>query len=475
MSELSETFKRLEQDPQGGSQHLLQMLETFLMPFLHFLDEVLDKRLVRTFVQCLVAIIRLRNNPQALWLSELGSYLQGYDGYASSAAAGTKRVGKLLRSVKWTVGLIDRYLLEKADEEVQKLKELGKRILCIWDGSVLEKAESEKLEGLCPVLSSKAKRRQRTKRGLVFNWPAPRPVRVMGMQWTAALIAGMQGLPHLAVTKWWTTKGVFATRLRDTEEEALRICVRKWGPLLVHIFDRGYASGYWLQVLSTYHARFVIRWIKNHVFLLNSGAEKKLWQIGQGKKYLAHKEIRDITTGEKMPCALWWTAIRHPSSGEQLYLVRARVKKGVMYLITNDPVKTEAQAWEVFFSYRRRWQIELSFRYAKCELALECPRLWSLEARLKLLGLVMLVYAFLLSLLDPVHQELVKALLRLKCHRTGKRCQQTQAPLYRLRWALSRLWDDYRPRLTCFLPPSDDPLAVASLIRDLERFQKNWG
>ncbi|MFL5705293.1 MAG: hypothetical protein ACJ8AG_21030 [Ktedonobacteraceae bacterium] len=55
--------------------------------------------------------------------------------------------------------------------------------------------------------------------------------------------------------------------------------------------------------------------------------------------------------------------------------------------------------------------IELSFRYAKCELALECPRLWSLEARLKLLGMVMLVYAFLLSLLDPLHHELVEALL----------------------------------------------------------------
>jgi hypothetical protein len=91
-------------------------------------------------------------------------------------------------------------------------------------------------------------------------------------------------------------------------------------------------------------------------------------------------------TGEKMPCDLWWTAVRHPSSAEPLYLVRARVKKGVMYLITNDPVKTEEQAWEVFFSYRRRWQIELSFRYATCELALECPRFWSLEARLKLRG-----------------------------------------------------------------------------------------
>lgn len=474
MSELSETFKRLEQDPQGGSQYVLHLLETFFLPFLTGLDELLDKRLVRTFLQCLVAIIRLRNNPQALWLSELGSYLDGYDGYASSAAAGTKRVGKLLRSVKWTGDVIDRFLLEEADKEVTKLKEQGKRILCLWDGSVVEKAESEKLEGLCPVLSSKAKRRQRTKRGLVFNWPAPRPVRVMGMQWTAALIAGMQGLPRLAVTRWWTTKGIFATKLRDTEEELLRICVRKWGPLLVHVFDRGYASAYWLQILWKYRARFVIRWVKNHVFLTLGGEEKKLWQIGQGKRYLAHKEIRDTTTGEKMPCDLWWSAVRHPHASETLYLVKARVKKGVMYLVTNEPVKTEAQAWEVFFTYRRRWHIETSFRYAKCELALESPRLWSLEARLKLLGMVMLVYAFLLSLLDPLHQELTEALLRFKCHRTGKRCLNSQAPLYRLRWALSRLWNDYRPHLSCFIPPSDDPLVVGSLIRDLERFQKNW-
>lgn len=475
MTELTETFKRLEGDPQGGSQHLLELLERYLQPFLLRLDEVLDKRLVRTLLQCVVAIIRLRNSPQALWLSELGSALQGYEGYAASAPAGTKRVGNLLRSVKWTVGLIDRFLLEKADEEVKKLKEQGKRILCVWDGSVVEKAESEKAEGLCPVLSSKAKRRQRTKRGVIFNWPAVHPVRVMGMQWSAALIAGMHGVPHLALTRWWTTRGVFATKLRDMEEDLLRITVRKWGRLLVHVFDRGYASGAWLQVLRKYRVRFVIRWVNNHGFLTLAGEEKKLWQMGHRKKYLAHQEIRDPRTGVKLPCALWWSAVRHPSSGEVLFLVKARVKQGVMYLITNEPVQTEAQAWEVFFTYRRRWQIELSFRYAKCELALECPRLWSLEARLKLLGMVMLVYAFLLSLLDPLHHQLVEALLRFKCHRTGKRCQDVQAPLYRLRWALSRLWDEYRPRLTCFIPPSDDPLAVVSLIRDVERIAQNWG
>lgn len=167
--------------------------------------------------------------------------------------------------------------------------------------------------------------------------------------------------------------------------------------------------------------------------------------------------------------------MHHPRSEEPLYLVRARVKKGILYLITNDPVRTEEQAWEVFFTYRWRWQIELYFRYNTCELALECPRLWSLEARLKLLGMVMLVSAFLLSLLDPLHHELVEALLRFKCHRTGKRCQNAQAPLYRLRWALGRLWDDYRPRLTYFLPPSDDPLVICSLIRDVERMATNWG
>jgi len=45
----------LERDPQGGSQYLIEVLETFLMPFLLVLDEVLDKRLLRTLLQCLVA------------------------------------------------------------------------------------------------------------------------------------------------------------------------------------------------------------------------------------------------------------------------------------------------------------------------------------------------------------------------------------------------------------------------------------
>jgi hypothetical protein len=77
MSELTETFKRLESDPQGGSQHVVGLLESFFAPFLLRLDEVLDKRLVRTLLQCLVAIIRFRTNPQALWRSRIGVVYPG--------------------------------------------------------------------------------------------------------------------------------------------------------------------------------------------------------------------------------------------------------------------------------------------------------------------------------------------------------------------------------------------------------------
>lgn len=147
-----------EQEPQHISQEIAQQLEFFLIPLLTTLDKLLDKRLVRTFLQICIAIIRFRNTKQALLLSELGSYLDGIPGLSSSAPAGTKRLGNLIRSIKWDGTCIDQFLLNEADKEVKILKEQGKRILCIWDGSVLEKPESRGAEGLCPVTSSKAKR-----------------------------------------------------------------------------------------------------------------------------------------------------------------------------------------------------------------------------------------------------------------------------------------------------------------------------
>jgi len=70
-----------------------------------------------------------------------------YRGVSESAAAGTKRRGNLIRSIKWDVLPSDRSVREEADTEVKRLKALGKRILCRWDGSVVEKPESTTAEG----------------------------------------------------------------------------------------------------------------------------------------------------------------------------------------------------------------------------------------------------------------------------------------------------------------------------------------
>ena len=450
-----------DQDELKLSQELAHLLESFLGPLLVVLDKYLDKRLVRTLVQCCVAIIRFRNNQRGLLLSELGSYMEGYHGLSKTATAGTKRVGKLIRSLKWNVLHIDQFLLDEAAKEVERLHGLGQRILCIMDGSVIEKAESTSLEAIGAVLSSKAKRTGRSRKGLLFNLPPLRPIRVMGMEWTGTIITGLQGIPRLAVMRWWTTKGAYAEKMREKEEEILRLLVRKWGPLLTFVFDRGYASGPWLQVLEKLGVTFIIRWIKTHLFTDQEGKQKHLWQIGHGKKYLAHKLIRDAQSGLQVTCDLWWSAVRHPAYHGQLWVVRVRMQGKLSYLITNERVTTEEQAWAVFFSYKRRWQIETSFRYAKCELAMESPRLWSMENRLKMLGLVLLVYAFLLFLLEEVYHDLLTRLLRCTCHRTGKRCQEARVPLYRLRWALSHLWNDCRPLLGSVLAP--DLLTVQAL------------
>ena len=134
---------------------------------------------------------------------------------------------------------IERYLREEADKEVKTLNEQGKRIVGSWDGSVSEQPESSKIEGWCPVVSSKAKRLQRSSTGRVFTFPPSKPVSVTRMQWTGALSTGMEGMLKVALLSWWSTQGEEATRLRTQEEALLRTGVRPWGDLLLHIFDRG--------------------------------------------------------------------------------------------------------------------------------------------------------------------------------------------------------------------------------------------
>ena len=109
--------------------------------------------------------------------------------------------------------------------------------------------------------------------------------------------------------------------------------------------------------------------------------------------------------------------VRHTAYPGRLWLVVSRPGRGrsPWYLLTSEPVETAEDAWRVVFAYARRWQIEMAFRFAKSELALETPRLWAWGNRLKLLLMVSLAYAFLLSLLTAELKSLRDALLQGFC------------------------------------------------------------
>jgi hypothetical protein len=164
------------------SETVATQLASLLTPLLLSLDQLIDARLVRTFLRTIAVIITFRNRGQGLLLTELGAFLTS----PQHAPAGTKRLSNLLRCCKWGARIIEAFLWERADQQLENLEQQGEQALCIWDGSVLEKAESEKLEGLCPVRSSKARRLRRLKLGLYNQMSGP-PIMVRGMEWTGVI------------------------------------------------------------------------------------------------------------------------------------------------------------------------------------------------------------------------------------------------------------------------------------------------
>jgi hypothetical protein len=445
----NKTKEEQYQEPGAKSAEIQERLLEFLAPLLVMLDAVLDKRLVRTFVRTLEAIVQFRHGNHGLLLSELGSYILN----PSQAPAGTKRLSNLLRSKRWGHSLIEKFLWHGAEQRVQALQSAGEEVLVVWDESVIEKAESLELEGLCAVRSSVARRLKRVKPG--FYTPPSGPIFVPGMQWLGLLVLGMSGKPVVAAMRWWTTRGSLATDKRPEEEGLLIECVRRWGKRVLHIWDRGFAGAPWLGTALSSSVRFVLRWQKGYKLVDAQGQKRKAWEICRGKRSVAHEMIWDTRRREHRKIGIYFTQVSHPDYPDTpLWLVVSRQGQGRQpwYLLTNQPVLSAEQAWHFIRAYARRWQIEMAWRYSKSELAMESPRLWSWHNRLKLLFIATLAYAFLLSLL-PL-ESLRLWLLRHWCHRTGKRCQETSTPLYRLRSALSRLWLAYPP--PDFLLPTEN-------------------
>lgn len=428
-------------DLAAQTQH---QLFVFVQPLLLRLNQQLDVRLVRTFLASLAAILQWRNRPHGLLLSELGAYLDTPD----HAPAGTKRLARLLRSEHWSASLIHQFLWHQARQTVVDRLAAGEQPFLVWDTSVLEKPESWRSEDLCAVRSSKARRLKRIRPGF-YNPPTGRPLSVAGLHWLGLLVTSRAQPPVLAAMQWWTTRGKHAINTGLVLDQMLVRSAHEWGNRVWHIWDRGFANEPWLEHAAELGLRFVLRWKKGQYLLDPLGEQRKAWEIVRGKRSWDYRLLRDTRTGAVRKVGVVAAWVNHPKQARPLWLVVARVGGGhePWYLLTSEAITGSAAAWAVVMAYARRWQIENAWRYGKSEMAMESPRLWSWERREKLLLFATLVYAFLLRLLVGQFDELRAVVLRRGCHRTGKRSREVPAPLYRLRSALSRLWQTY-PLLT---------------------------
>lgn len=420
-------------------------LATFLFPLLVALDEVLDKRLVRTFLATVQLIITFRDRVHGLLLSEMGGLLLDPE----HERAGTKRLANLVHSPRWSAEMIEQFLWQRATSLLSQLEQDGQPVYAIWDESVWEKPESLKMEDLGPVRSSKAHRLTHYKPG--YYRPPTRPICVPGMHWLGLILVGAKAKaepPVVAAMRWWSSRGPHADKQRKQEAALMLESVAAWGSRVIHVFDRGFAGSPWLHLCFALRQRIIVRWPHRQYLIDEKGQARKAWQIARGKRAWGTRKIWNAHLHRHLQTSVLAFPVQHPDFAVPLWLVVSRQGKGrrPWYILTTQEVRTEEQAWQIVFAYARRWDIEGTWRFDKSELGFECPRLRQWEHCRKLLLLATLAYVFLLTLLRQEKQRVRTWLLYHYCHRTGKKAREARLPLYRLRLAVSRLWKGHPPR-----------------------------
>lgn len=417
----------------------INKIEQYLLGLLLLLDAHLDKRLVRTFADLFVSIIRFRSRSFGLLLSELG----GFVAHPTQSPAGTKRISNLLRSKRWAHDIIERYLLSKVQDRANTLCSNGQQVLFLWDDSVLEKPESWFVEGLCPVGSSKCKRLTRIKPG--YYSPPSNRVCVPGFEWSSVVMTTLDAVPALVMMRWWTTRGKEKSDRKSVFIQMLKTICKTLKDNVLHVLDRGFAAEWVLGRFFAANQSFLIRWVKSQLLLDRDGCGKRVSRFFGPKDARSSRLIVDARRNMVRRVKLFYATVHHPDFPDKaLTLITCKSATNgfePVHLLTNQTVQNNKDAWKLVFSYMRRWHIEQAFRYNKSELALESPRLWYWENRLKLMAIVSLVYDFLLQILRN-WKSMAWITINTWCPRTGKKLANVRTPLYRLRMALQAVLNE---------------------------------
>ncbi len=197
-----------------------------------------------------------------------------------------------------------------------------------------------------------------------------------------------------------------------------------------------------MDYLDRFNQKFIIRWKSSHLLIGIDGILKNTYKHSLGKKATSTRWIWDKERKERRKASILYMPVQHPEfDDKQLYLVIVRDKKkgtSPIYFLTDVQIDTNGMAWSILKSYMKRWDVEQVFRFGKTGMGMESPRLWFWENRLKILMMVTLVMAFLLTLI-ALFRKFSRQIIDTWCPRTGNRQKNTFLPIYRLRLAITQL------------------------------------
>ena len=146
---------------------------------------------------------------------------------------------------------------------------------------------------------------------------------------------------------------------------------------MIHIWDRGFAGSPWTTLALDHALRFSLRWNKSYHLIGPDGRKQDVWKISRGKRSWEYRLIWDARRRCYRATGVVALPVHFPDDDRQLFLVVSHLGYGrkPWYLITTESVHIAEQAWKIIFAYARCWQIEMSLRFTKTELAFESPRL----------------------------------------------------------------------------------------------------
>ncbi len=119
----------------------------------------------------------------------------------------------------------------------------------------------------------------------------------------------------------------------------------------------GSGNSPWLIKLLHHQQRFLVRWRSSYKLLNEKGELKKTYLHSVGKKAPYERLMKDTKTGSKLLVKLLFVPVRLADLADRpLTLLVCRQKRGRQpwYLLTNEAVTSEQEAWDLVLAYQRR-------------------------------------------------------------------------------------------------------------------------